>query len=313
MFAPPLHPPTITASFNDTIIAISHNHAIPEDNWRFTVLACVPTPHYRQISRFIPLLHPRTIAALFAQAVFVIRSPQLSLDAYSESKHADRWYDSCVAFSMTVLENMKKDMEAGPSAELLRVRYSKSYSCTLLTDKYLQQQLAENVATFHTDKTQDQYMKAVDQILSDGVMQGGRNYIQNYKSQVVTKYALLERLATTLGCAPVDTSLKNRVTLTENIQDRLQSVLKHTVQWHQIGRNMLTHLSNIVHHEEQVFTSPVPATLSDIGHTFCRNIKWLLGAQGSFRTADVAIAEGNLQMMAFMVHWHATVCESCRL
>lgn len=147
----------------------------------------------------------------------------------------------------------------------------------------------------------------MNQILQDGLIHGGRNYERNYKSQVMTKYKLLERLATALGCASQDMPPSPRVQFTEVIHDRLKPILQDTSRWHQIGRDMQNHLSGMSIDQHDLFMGPVPDTLQPHEQSFCRNLGWLWGAHRSFLKSDVAIAEGNLQLMAFMLQWHATV------
>lgn len=147
----------------------------------------------------------------------------------------------------------------------------------------------------------------MEQFLQDGRMSGGRNFERNYKSQVMTKYMLLHRVATLLGCTSGDTFSKSRVPFTEVIHDRLKPILQGTSRWHHIAREMQTHLSGMANGQGALFAGPIPANLDTGDQIFCRNLGWLWGAHSSFLRADVDITEGNLQLMVFMLHWHATV------
>lgn len=222
---------------------------------------------------------------------------------------ADTWYNQCVLFSIKVLDHMKMGEKKGPSFELLEVRRDTAALC-VSSNRFLAQGLAQSVQTFHLDDRGDGYPKAIEKLLQDGQIGGGRNYERNYKSQVITKYMLLDRVATALGCTSGETSSKSRVPFTEVIHDRLKPIVQGTSQWHRIGREMQTHLISMTNHEEELFAGPMPANLDARDQTFCRNLGWLWGAHSSFLKADVAIAEGNLQLMAFMLHWHATVRSS---
>lgn len=138
-------------------------------------------------------------------------------------------------------------------------------------------------------------------------MAGGRNYDRNHKAQVITKFLLLDRLATALGVDSGDRFVKPRVAFTETIHDRLQPILRSTVKWHIIGLRMREHLASMADNGAGLFSGPTPATLNQDEEAFCRNMGWLWGAHRSFLKSDLAIAEGNLQLMAFKLRWHATV------
>lgn len=163
------------------------------------------------------------------------------------------------------------------------------------------------MSTFHTNGADDGYTKAIQQILEDGRIQGGKNYHRNYKSQVITKYLLLDRLATALDCVAGDQLLKPRVPFADAIHDRLQQILRGTSKWHDIGRSIQEHLTSMSNDELEPFAHPITRTLNEHEEAFRRNVGWLWGAHSSFLKSDVAVAEGNLQLMAFMVRWHAAV------
>lgn len=167
--------------------------------------------------------------------------------------------------------------------------------------------MAVNVAEFEVGDEIPQYTDGLRRMLQDGSLKKGRNYIVNHNSQVITKYLLLDRLATLLGCSPVDSLVKNRVALTSPINGRLLQILKDASQWHHIGRAMHSSLTEGMTDLPVSPYVPPPTGLVAQDDPFYRNVNWLWGAQLSFLKSDIANAEGQMQLMAFMVNWHATV------
>lgn len=143
-------------------------------------------------------------------------------------------------------------------------------------------------------------------MLQDGTLKG-RNYVVNYNSQVLTKYMLLDHLASSLGCHQGDSLVKSRVVLTSPIGERLLEILKDTSHWHHIGRAMYHSLSDQDNHSSGLSDGPPPVNSREQDEVFYRNVNWLWGAHLSFLKSDIASAEGQMQLMAFMVNWHATV------
>lgn len=142
----------------------------------------------------------------------------------------------------------------------------------------------------------------------DGDLNKGRNYAVNYNSQVVTKYKLLDRLATLLGCNQGGSLVKKRVVLTSAINARLLRIVKDAAQWHRIGRAMHRKLSDRAADLASLSSAVPNPSNTQQDDVFHRNVNWLWGAQLSFLKSDIANAEGQMLLMAFMVNWHATVC-----
>lgn len=144
-------------------------------------------------------------------------------------------------------------------------------------------------------------------MLQEGSYKKGRNYVVNYNSQVMTKYVLLDRIASVLGCNRGDNLVKSRTVLTSPINERLLQILKDASQWHRVGHAMHSSMSDrAVASSRPVDGAPRSGVLEQ-DEAFYRNVNWLWGAQLSFLKSDIANAEGQMQLMAFMVNWHATV------
>ncbi|KZP01913.1 hypothetical protein FIBSPDRAFT_906328, partial [Athelia psychrophila] len=78
-----------------------------------------------------------------------------------------------------------------------------------LTDHGFSLDLASNVANFEVGDVNHPYANDLRRMLQDGTLKG-RNYVVNYNSQVLTKYMLLDHLASSLGCHQGDSLVKSR-------------------------------------------------------------------------------------------------------
>lgn len=163
------------------------------------------------------------------------------------------------------------------------------------------------VETFSSGAGDERYTRGLRQMLEDGDYSIGSNSDHNHKAQVMTKFMLLERLATALDCASSDKFVTARVPSTELINTKLQPVVKATNRWYQAAEGIRTHLENLHAMEESMVPGLPRDSLSSPQEPRSHTINLLLRARHSFQKSDYFIAEGNLALVAFMVNWHSTV------
>lgn len=144
----------------------------------------------------------------------------------------------------------------------------------------------------------------------DGIHAGGHNYVSNWKTQVLTKYVLLERIASALNCQPWVVPRPDRVQSNEVIHAKMKPILKSTARWPRVIEIINQHIAT-AGAAPAANIAPPPQPLADAQVAQLRALKLLDGAQRSSRESEYYNVESNVQQAAFMVHWHATV--SCYL
>lgn len=143
--------------------------------------------------------------------------------------------------------------------------------------------------------------------MDDGVLGGGTNWQINHKAQVYTKYVLLERIATTLEVERGDRFVQMRKPSSDPIHDKLLPVVKVAKQWAMACDSITQQMCNVEDGALAVFSNPVPPELGGQQLMQFNQIRLLLNAGVSQRKASFHNAEYNLQLVAFMLSWHATV------
>lgn len=166
------------------------------------------------------------------------------------------------------------------------------------------------VETFTPGAGIDMYTDGIRQMLYDGDYSSGMASVANYKAQVMTKYMLLERLAATLKCAPGDKFVVGRVDSTTQIHSKIQGVLKKVDRWPLTCQAIKDHFMTFHEASESVSTEPPPGNLTPEQEGQYREIEMFFGARRNFQKSRYATVEGNIQLMALMVHWHSTVSPS---
>lgn len=149
-------------------------------------------------------------------------------------------------------------------------------------------------------------------MLRDGDFARGTNHVVTHKTQVMTKYMLLERLAVTLGCSTGDKFVVARIQSMDVIANRLQPVVRGSTQWPQDFNAIRRILAHTEDTDEPTFSGPLPEVLSDQQEAHLRKIRLLSGAARNHQKSAYHVAEGNLQYMAFIVQWHASVSKQLR-
>lgn len=152
--------------------------------------------------------------------------------------------------------------------------------------------------------------KHLREMLEDGnPTRVGISHVQNLKTQVVTKFMLLQRIAAAVGYDPGagDYFAASRVLSTGTLRDRIERIIKTTPAWPGAFSSIKNHVQNL-QSTGQSFPPSVPSgNLSSQQVSRYHGVKMLLGARNNLRLSAYHTAEGNLQLAAFMVHWHSTV------
>ncbi|KAF7974383.1 hypothetical protein HWV62_12362 [Athelia sp. TMB] len=196
------------------------------------------------------------------------------------------WYDrECVPYAKAIRSHLECVSQQGKESELL-------------------QSLAQNVETFKLGTNTDKYTPGLKQILRDGNINGGSNWSINQKSQVITKFMLLERIATALGYTASDKFTGPRKPSTKSIHDKLASVVKAVDNWFPAYEAIHKHVTNGDSFTDGALTMPDPGNLSEVQRSELRQLTLLLNGRQSQNQAEYLMAEGNLQYLAFMVQWH---------
>lgn len=147
--------------------------------------------------------------------------------------------------------------------------------------------------------------------MHDGKYAQGTNWVVNHKSQIITKRRLLECLARSLDCLPPNLVLQARSppTPTEIIPNRLQMATSSSQSWIKACETIKGNLQTLTDRDVAMFDGPMPAVLSSAQEAHQRGVNLLVGSyESSLKTAYHA-AEANLQMVAFLVQWHAAVSD----
>lgn len=146
-------------------------------------------------------------------------------------------------------------------------------------------------------------------MLVDGDHADGTNYVQNFKSQVRTKSMLLQRVAAAVGYEPAlgDQFVTHRVPSADIIPSRIQVILKATSRWPRILNDIKNHVLEAKATRQAFGLSVPPHPYSGAQAAHFREVHMLLGARTNLRKSTYFVAEANLQLTAFMLHWHSTV------
>ncbi|KAF7965100.1 hypothetical protein HWV62_45719 [Athelia sp. TMB] len=170
----------------------------------------------------------------------------------------------------------------------------------------LRQDIASKVAGFTVTGT-----TAVELGLAKYLVRGdehaGSTFNIKYNSQVVTKAALLERLATAVGCSPSDQFLTPRVQSTELIHGTLKPIVKHAPEWPTLLKRFGSHFATSRDHDEQSVPIVPPGSTSMTPLAITRTFSLLSRSRKRIAQADQLMAQSNLLLLAFMVFWHSTV------
>lgn len=161
--------------------------------------------------------------------------------------------------------------------------------------------------TFRLGTNVDKYTQGFKQILHDGKIKGGANWSINQKSQVITKFMLLEKIATTLGYPASDRFAEPRKPSKKLIHDKLASVVKAVSKWLPAYEAIHKHVTGGGSRTNVSLALPDPEHMSDVQLVELRQLTLLLNGSESQKEAEHLMVEGNLQYLAFMVHWHCTV------
>lgn len=150
--------------------------------------------------------------------------------------------------------------------------------------------------------------EAIAQVFHDGILTSGRSNMQNHKCQPFTRYILLGCISAALGGPTADVT-KPRGTHEGQILGRLQPAVNGLIKWHVAARNIRTYIERMQDTPpEAPFDQPVPDTLNIDQERCHRNMTLLSRAHNNIKLSAYATAEGNVQLLAFMVFWHAMVC-----
>lgn len=163
------------------------------------------------------------------------------------------------------------------------------------------------VLTFAPGGASDRYGAGLQKMLIDGDYGEGNNVVMNYKTQVMTKYMLLERLATALGCASGDKFVRPREDSHEVINTKLQPVIKVVNHWSRAYGVITSHLSHPPPSAQTASSHNIPLSLSPSQASQKKKIQLLLRARENHIQSEYCLIEGNVQLAAYMVQWHATV------
>lgn len=151
------------------------------------------------------------------------------------------------------------------------------------------------------------------EMLVHGKHAGGHANVSNHKAQVRTKYMLLQSLACALGCEPWAVPRPNRTQSTEVIHAKIKPMLKATGRWPGVINTIKQHIAKAGATAVANAADPPPGPLSGPQEAQLRALKLLDGAQRSKSESDYYTIETNIQHVAFMVHWHATVSRCLHL
>lgn len=154
----------------------------------------------------------------------------------------------------------------------------------------------------------------LNDMLEDGIVTNGVNYIQNLKAQVKTKCMLLQRIAAAVGYqpGPSDHFVTSRVMLRGALNSRIERIIKTTVLWPRTFNAIKDHVGNLQGPGQLAAPSAPPANLSSPQASHYHELKMLLGARNNLCRSSYFVAEANLQLVAFMLHWHSTVSHPVR-
>lgn len=153
------------------------------------------------------------------------------------------------------------------------------------------------------------WTKALEKVLQDGNYNAtASSAVFSYQVQVVTKYECLQGVATVMGCEPWPTLSKSPQVpqrSREAMHTKLARVIRATQQWPSILEAIKDQMKEPTL-TLQSMSSPEPPLAGPAGNSL-RTFTMLRGARRSLRKAEYLVVEGNMQMVALMLHWHSTV------
>lgn len=169
------------------------------------------------------------------------------------------------------------------------------------------QDLCRTVETFNVPGS-DKYANAIRKAMQEGSYLTGSTSVINYKSQIVTKRFLLERLATALDCLPVNTPLQKRTQVVGlSMPVRLRGVLLRSEVWINACGKINNILASFRGENKDPFDAPLPEVMNGAQKAHRGVVELLVGAHKNTIKKNYFSAAANLQLTAFGLQWHAAV------
>lgn len=171
------------------------------------------------------------------------------------------------------------------------------------------QNLCGMVETFGPDAGTVANVKAIREMMLSGNPCGGVNHVQNFRSQVITKRMLLERIAATLGCPVQVVDDSPPYVLEANCfnHHRITRLRGGTTSWPRSFNAIRDHVQTFQGPGEVFAPSQPTQSLSMSESLNYRALTMLVGARRNSRKSDYFRAACNLQLTAFMLLWHCNV------
>lgn len=135
------------------------------------------------------------------------------------------------------------------------------------------------------------------------------NWVINHKSQVVTKFALLDVLAKAIGRPTCDMYPTERGPVL-GIPERLEQVITTTVTWPQMISTIRSALQNLEAVQEDSFDGPMPEVPTPAQRSHIAGVQMICNATRSVQKATYLTVQAHVQLVAFMVKWHASVSDA---
>lgn len=174
-------------------------------------------------------------------------------------------------------------------------------------DDAVPQNLAEMVETFSAGSEQGECANGLREMIMMGNWGAGHGHAVNHKSQVITKFMLLERLSDVMDCQPWVILAFDRVNSTTKVHSKMEGVLKAVIRWPAIFNSLKEHVDMLDNRERTELIADNSRQLTAAQDAHLRGLNILNGARKSGRLAKYATIDKNVQYMAFMLHWHCTV------
>lgn len=170
------------------------------------------------------------------------------------------------------------------------------------------QNLCSSIQTF-TVPQKDPHFATLRRVMHDGKYEGGRNWLVNHRSQIITKWRLLERLAKSLECLPPNSALQKRSPATSlaSVPGRLKKAALSSKGWLKACKTIKDNLQSLTEKDAARFDADMPPDLSSDQVAHQRGVDLLVGSYKSSLESAYHAAKANLQMVAFLVQWHAAV------
>lgn len=168
------------------------------------------------------------------------------------------------------------------------------------------QDLCRTVQTFSVPDS-DKHATTMRKAMQDGSYLGGTSFVANHKSQLVTKWYLLERLARALDCLPIGAPLNARTQCRMKLPQRLAGVLFRSDAWITACGKIQSTLESFQTRNQDIFDAPAPERLNEAQEAHQRVVHLLADAHKNAVKAKHYSVTSNLHLVAFGVLWHAKV------